>query len=244
MRHNDFSRRAFVVAAATAAAAVVPTATPAATPTMLTPAQVAEVRRLAAKVPFHFDLAGFNAVLSRPFDHRQVVAATTFESAGYALSHMQKSIESYADPVGFAAGPNALHVACVMYAGDSPLIALDDAMYAKYPIGVILEKEMHPENPVYAERAKGMRTNLDGSFYRKLVADHGASFFVCNNALSGLAYDVARAVTPHGTAMTREHVVAIHDEMVDHFLPGTMLVPTGVGALNAIQEQRFTFLPG
>ena len=96
---------------------------------MLTPAQVAEVRRLAAKVPFRFDMAAFNAILNRPFAHRQVVAATTFESAGYALTHIRNSLESYADPAGFAAGPNALHVGCVMYAGDSPLIALDDAMY-------------------------------------------------------------------------------------------------------------------
>jgi hypothetical protein len=243
---SDFSRRAFVVGAATAAAAAVPTPSPAASPApaMLTPAQVAEVRRLSAKVPFHFDLPGFNAVLRRPFDHRQVVAATTYQSGAYALDHMQRSIESYADPLGFAAGTGTFHAACVMYAGDSPLLALDDAMYAKYPIAVVFEREMNPGNPVYAERAKGMRTNYSGPQYRQLVADHGASFFVCNNALSGLAYEIAQAIAPQGTPVARDQVVSIHDEMVEHFLPGTMLVPNGVGALNALQEQRFTFLPG
>ena len=241
---NDFSRRAFVAGTVVAAAAALPTASPAAPQAMLTPAQVAALRKLSAKVPFHFDMAAFNAVLTRPFAHRQVVAATTYESGGYALSHMRNSLESYADPAGFAAGPNALHIACVMYAGNSPLMALDDAMYAKYPIGTIIENELHPGDPVYAERAKGFRTNFEGELYRQLVADHGASFFVCNNALSGLAYDIAKATTPSGTTLTREQVVAIHDEFAAHFLPGTMLVPTGVGALNAIQEQRFTFLPG
>jgi len=211
---------------------------------MLTPEQVAETRRLAAKVPFHFDLAGFNAVLGRPFDHRQVIAATTYQSAATALDHMQRSIDSYADALGFAAAPATFHAACVMYAGDSPLLALDDAMYAKYPVAVIIEREMNPGNPLYAERAKEMRTNLSGSQYRRLVAEHGASFFVCNNAFSGLAYEIARAITPQGTAVKRDHVVSLHDELAAHFLPGTMLAPNGVGALNAVQEAHFTFLPG
>jgi hypothetical protein len=244
MVRPGISRRDFVAAGATAAAAL-PTASPVASDRVLTPEQVADIRRLAAKVPFHFDLGAFNAILRRPFEHRQVFAATgTWEGGSEALSHMQRSLDSYADVQGFNAGDNSLHAACVFFEGDSALIALDDEMYAKYPIFVIAEQRMHPENPVYAQRARSIHTNPEGSQYRQLAMKYGASFFVCNNALSGLAYDVARAVTQPATAVTREFVVQIHDEMVRHFLPGTILVPTGVAAMNAIQEQRFTLLPG
>lgn len=243
---SDFSRRAFVVAAATTVAVVAPASSLAVTPASrtLTSREVAEIRRLSGKVAFHFDRDGFYAILRKPFDHRQVAAATTFQSGTDALDHMQRSIEAYADPLGFTAGGNTFHAACVMYAGDSPLLALDDSMYAKYPVAVIFEEEMNPGNALYASRARSMRTNPSAMKYRQLVADHGASFFVCNNALSGLAYEVAKAIAPKTAAVTREQVVAIHDEMVEHFLPGTMLVPNGVGALNALQEERFTFLPG
>jgi hypothetical protein len=66
---------------------------------------------------------------------------------------------------------------------------------------------------------------------------------VCNNALSGIAAKIAQQVAPAGTKATRDQVVAIHDEMVQHFLPGATLVPAGVAALNAAQEARFTLLP-
>jgi hypothetical protein len=50
------------------------------------------------------------------------------------------------------------------------------------------------------------------------------------------------AATPAGTAATRAQVVAIHDDLAAHFLPGAFLVPAGVAAINAAQEARFTLL--
>jgi hypothetical protein len=61
--------------------------------------------------------------------------------------------------------------------------------------------------------------------------------------LSGIAAYVAGAIAPAGTPATRTSVIAIHDDMAAHFLPGSWLVPAGVAALNAAQEARFTLLP-
>ncbi len=243
MNRMGLSRRTFV-AAGGAAAALASSSAAAAAPA-LTPEQVAEIHRLASGVPFRFDVGAFRTVVRRSSAHRQVFAATgTWQGGVDALTHMRRSLESYADPLGFNAGSGSLHVACVMFEGDSGLVALDDAMYAKYPIFVIAERRMHPETTQYAEYAKTVHDNPSSSDYRLLAQAYGASFFVCNNALSGLAYDVARETTPGDTAVTRDRVVSIHGEMVRHFLPNTMLVPTGVAAMNAIQEERFTLLPG
>lgn len=135
-----------------------------------------------------------------------------------------------------------MHVAAVYYGGYSYAISLDDAMYATYPIALLVDREPHPIDKTYEAAAKSRKQNFDADRYRALVADHGVAFFICNNALSGFAYDIASAVA-EGKPVTRDQVVAIHDDLVRHFLPGTMLVPAGVAALNAVQEARFTFLP-
>ncbi len=246
----DLSRRRFVVAGTTLAAAgsaapagATADAGPPQPPKVLSPAELAEQRRVSAPVPFRFDVAAFHERLRRPVAHRQVVSATSYQSGSNALGMMQRSIASYEDPLGFAAGPDALHAACVMYAGISPLLALDDAMYAKYPLFVLADKDMHPDVTTWRDRAKSVHANEAAPQYRELVEQHGASFFLCNHAFSGIAWRIAQLVAPAGKPVTREQVVAIHDELAAHLLPGTMLVPTGVAALNAVQEERFTFLP-
>jgi hypothetical protein len=151
---------------------------------------------------------------------------------------MRNSIEAYLSPSGFNAGPDGFHAAAVFYHGASVFLPLDDAMFAKYPLGQLIAEQSgaKPGDPPAGA------TNPAGEGARALVAHHGASYFVCNNALSGQAGEIAKRIAAPGTAVTRAQVVAIHDDLVAHFLPGTVLVPAGVAALNAAQEARFTFL--
>ncbi len=237
----DVSRRSFVIGAATAAAAAAPAAAcaadvPAASPVPPPPPAAG----LNDAVPFRFDRAAFAAVLQRRYDHRQVVAAKSFAEARDGLALMRNSIEAYIDPMYFAGGPNALHASAVFYHGNSPLLALDDTMFAKYPLAAAIISFAGTAKPGIE---KGALANPALQPYTELVAKHGASFFVCNNALSGLAAYIAQQTAPAGSTATRDRVIAIHDEMVQHFLPGTVLVPAGVAALNAAQEARFTLLP-
>jgi intracellular sulfur oxidation DsrE/DsrF family protein len=115
-------------------------------------------------------------------------------------------------------------------------------MYAKYPLGRMDDVEMRPNDLSVRSVWEAMKHNPMATTV-KSVTDQGASFFVCNNALSGLAYELVTQMAPTGTAPTREQVVAVHADLIRHFLPGTMLVPAGVAALVAAQEARFTFLP-
>ena len=238
MHSLGLSRRNFVASTVSAAAAL-SAGDPAAarSPSVQTP-----LRSVSGAVPFKFDRAAFQAIVDRPYPHRQLVAPSSFKAATEAMSHFRNSLAAYADPNGFAAGPNSLHCAAVLYGGYSYNMVLDDAMYAKYPIGLLNDEEMRPSDTSARGYWTALRRNPMADFLHPLL-DQGVSFFVCNNALSGLAVEIARRTAPKGVDVTREQVVAVHDELAEHFLPGTMLVPAGVAAVNAAQEARFTFLP-
>jgi len=235
MRSFELSRRTFV--AGTVAAVGVSDHVSA-----QSPPPAAESPPVSGAVPFPFDRAAFRALIERPFPHRQVAAPASFQDSTVAMSHFKNALAAYADPNGFAAGPKSLHCAAVLYAGYSYTTVLDDAMYAKYPIGLLDDEEMRPNDLSARAYWTALRRNPMAEFVQPLVAQ-GVSFFVCNNALSNFAVALARRTAPKGVAVTRQQVVAIHDELANHFLPGTMLVPAGVAALVAVQEAGFTFLP-
>jgi intracellular sulfur oxidation DsrE/DsrF family protein len=234
----DLSRRTFV-AGTVASATTVGVSDPV---SAQSPAPVAESPSVSGAVPFSFDRAAFRSIVERPFPHRQVAAPASFAATTVAMSHFKNALAAYADPNGFAAGPKSLHCAAVLYAGYSYTAVLDDAMYAKYPIGLLDDEGMRPNDLSARAYWTGLRRNPTAEFVSPLVSQ-GLSFFVCNNALSNFAVTLARRTAPNGVAVTRQQVVAIHDDLTNHFLAGTMLVPAGVAALIAVQEAGFTFLP-
>jgi len=84
-------------------------------------------------------------------------------------------------------------------------------------------------NPCLREQGGANDTSI-----RALVADAGARFFVCNNA----AHGVANAI---GSSLGKSPD-AVYNDFAQHLVPNAMLVPAGVWAVHAIQEQRFTLL--
>jgi len=228
-------RRAFVaataigvgsaIAAGRAASSPAPAATPASAPA-------------GGAVPFHFDRMAFQAILAKPYPHRQMITAITYGQAESVPHYLANSLRAYADPNGFAAGPSGLHCAAVLY-GPAIAMVLDDAAWVKYPIGTLTFKDR--TKPIAANSPDIPRKNplLDDA--TELVAQHDVAFFVCNNAFSGIAASIAKIVD--GGEPSRERVVAIHDDLATHLIPGSMLVPAGVAAINAVQEAHFTYLP-
>lgn len=193
-------------------------------------------------VPFRFDHAAFQAVLDRPFPHRQLAVPSSYADATAAMGEFQRAIAAYSDPNGFAAGPYSLHCAAVLYRGFSIFMVLDDAMFAKYPIGLMSDEEMRPNDTRYRAVWTAMRYNPGSKYLRSLI-DQGVSFFVCNNHLSYLAGVIAQRTRNSSDAVAPNLVREIHDELAAHFLPSTMLVPAGVAAIIAAQEAHFTYLP-
>ncbi|MGH7727265.1 MAG: hypothetical protein ACREM2_00520 [Vulcanimicrobiaceae bacterium] len=243
MNPFDLSRRGFLTSSVASATLIGMTdPVPAQPPSPPSAADGANLADILAPVPFHFDRAAFFAIVERPFPHRQLGVGKSFAGATTLMAGFRNSLAAYADPDGFAAGPASLHCAAVLYAGYSYNMVLDDAMYAKYPLGLMDDEEMRPNDLRYRAFWKALRRNPMENFLRPLI-DQGTSFFVCNNALSRFAAALAHRTAPNGVAPTRKEVVAIHDELVDHFIPETRLVPSGVAAVNAVQEAHFTFGP-
>jgi len=190
-----------------------------------------------AAVPFHFDRDAFAAILGKPYPHRQLITATSYAEGSNVPHYLANSLRAYADPNGFAAGPNGLHCVAVLY-GTSIAMVLDDAAWQKYPIGIATSTDKTKMLTAASPDLPRKNPLLDE--VNELVATHGVSFFVCNNAFSGLSAAIAKAAD--GVDPTRERVIAVHDDLLAHFVPGAALVPAGVAAINAVQEAHFTFL--
>ena len=130
---------------------------------------------------------------------------------------MYNSLNAY--ETGFGEGPGTLHAAAVFYRSGVAL-GLDDAAWHTYGLSSMLNGAgdhvaSADGNPFLHAPPGWSITDLQR---------RNASFFVCQNALG----DLARRC---GTSP---------DTLAGHLLPGMMLVPAGVAAVNALQEERFT----
>ncbi|MGH7728663.1 MAG: hypothetical protein ACREM2_07730 [Vulcanimicrobiaceae bacterium] len=190
-------------------------------------ARASPVAAASTVPPLAFDRAAFEAILSRPYRHKQVFATTSLHE-GLVLHYMRNSLTAYA--VGFGEGPGTMHVAAVTY-GPALALALDDGAWADLSLARYLETFGEKFGP---ELVPGKNPFADQ--VAALVAD-GASFFVCNNALHGVANSLA--LLPFAGGRDTE---AVYARMARATLPGATIVPAGVAALNAAQEAHFTFV--
>jgi len=165
-----------------------------------------------------FDLPAFEARMRLPFRHRQAFASALVAD-GAVLGFMSNSLNAYEN--GFGEGPGTLHAAAVFY-HNGVALALDDQAWRTFAIADVLRRSGDRVTASAADGNPFVRAPR-GWALDDLQRRH-ASFFVCHNALG----DLARRA---GTSL---------DVLRDRLLPGMMLVPAGVAAINALQEERFT----
>jgi intracellular sulfur oxidation DsrE/DsrF family protein len=158
--------------------------------------------------------------------------------------HMQNSFN--AGEFSFGWGKGNVAVGAVLY-GPSIILALNDAMWAKYPFGAAFgmkDASGKPETAnVYYKAQTSMSFDGDpgagGNVYQDWSAEaclkRGAVFMVCNNALNAFAGMMAMqmGVDPKATVA----------EWRANIVPGFMVVPAGVGALQAAMETGWKMLP-
>jgi intracellular sulfur oxidation DsrE/DsrF family protein len=182
-----------------------------------------------------FDRARFEARLARDAKHRQCFGVTKLEG-GTALANMYNSI--YAYEVTLNEGSGALHAAAVLYHGTSIVMAFDHATWNGliWPSKLLTQSDLgkdawrakHRDNPFYGSAAR------DESTVQALSKRHGASFFVCNNAVTGMASEIAGALKLQDDA--------VYARLLGGIVPEAMVVPAGVMAINACQEAKFTYI--
>ena len=186
-----------------------------------------------------FDLEAFDALLDGAQAHKHLFASVQIEG-GEVFSAMRNTLNAYRD-IGVD-WSDVLPVA-VLYHGFSILLAFDDFVWNRYIIplaGKLKHKDGGEQiasvrehggsgNPCLREQGGDWDISI-----RSLVADAGARFFVCNNAALGVAHVTANTL---GKSFD-----AVYSDFTHHLVPNAMLVPAGVWAVHAIQEQRFTLL--
>jgi intracellular sulfur oxidation DsrE/DsrF family protein len=173
-----------------------------------------------------FDFAAVDERLARPSRHKQVFAVARVAD-GTVVAMMKHSIDAYEITMG--EGRGALHAAAVFYSR-GVLLGLGDAMWRTYRLG---EASLRRGDSI------GTAQTRHNPFSQALaeLQKRGATLLVCDNALVDWA---TYLVSVGGFAeKTPEDV---HAEFRRNLLPGALLVPAGVAALNAAQEARFTYV--
>jgi len=195
-----------------------------------------------------YDRRALDIILHRPARHRQVVAVEHVKN-GSTLRKIVNSLNGYA--FGYGEGPGTMHVVVVLY-DTGVLLGLGDrswrennlydiALAASDPIRGVMRV---PGNP-FLHAPSGLSTHDDPDnprgFYQDTSIDtlraRGVDVLVCDNALRAT---VRRIATSHGAANVDDVAKRLHTDLI----PGALLVPAGVTALDAAQEAHFTFLPG
>jgi intracellular sulfur oxidation DsrE/DsrF family protein len=192
----------------------------------VTSAAVASTAPASAAPRGPYDFAGVDARLHRAARHRQVFAAASV-SGGVAIALMNHGIDAYERTMG--EGPGSLHAAAVFYAR-GVILGVDDAMWHAYRLadaamrrGDSLGAHSGPHNPFASDLAA--------------LTARGATLLVCDRALADWS---TYLVSMGGFSSTSPEDV--HAQFRAHLLPGALLVPAGVAALNAAQEARFTYV--
>lgn len=186
----------------------------------------------AAAAPVSYD--AFLAIANKPARHRELFAAT--RPSGYVFTYMRNALNGY--ELGWNEPAGSLHAVAV-FNGLGVLQGLSDDAWRRYRLGDAL---VHAGgtlpagapagvNPWYRAPA-GVPRNEDTSI--QTLQARGCDFMVCNTALR----TAAMAVVAAGFA---RDAAAVHADLGAALVPGALLVPSGVSAIGALQEQRFTF---
>jgi len=186
----------------------------------------------------------FLATARAPFKHKQLFTSPRAND-GAIFAYMRNSLNGY--QFGWGEGPGTLHAAAVLN-GIGVAQGANDAMWARYRLAEVLARGGDPVKTRGADRgnpwlhpAPYPRNDIDPSAPYNQDASietllrRGATFYVCNNALRGLAMKVVAA----GFAGSSD-ADALHAEMRRNLVPGSLLVPAGVTTIDALQQEHFT----
>ena len=187
---------------------------------------------------FTFDSDRFNAILAKPALHRQCFGVKEL-AQGSALEGMNNTIRAYQDYLDEE--PASVHVAAVFYHGPSIFMALNDTAWDDLVRPFITSSPSHAAPDPFA----GARIGKGNPFLRTASNDprdvsieqlvgKGASFFVCHNALAGYSYVLAQTA--------KSAYEKVHAQLLQSIVPGALVVPAGVMAINGCQEARFTYI--
>lgn len=201
---------------------------------LLTTSLLATPEEVAAQTGgAQFDYARFKRSIARAAKHKHLFAAGSIRG-GEIVTSMYNTYYVY-ERVLRTPDSDVL-MAGVFYHGLAVAMALNDNAWNQFvsPALSSLPGEFRNDahtlppvsgNPLLRGGANGSLTGL---------VNRGSVFFVCGNALMGVAGAIAQALgrAPAG----------VYAQISRSLIKGAQVVPTGVWAIHALQEARFTYL--
>lgn len=186
---------------------------------------------------FDFDRSGFEQILAKPAKHKQCFGAMKLAGGG-VLEAMNNSIDAY--DVFLKEGAGAMQAVAVLYHGSSISLAMSDSVWNELLIPALphapgsVKKDMGSVKPGAGNPyLRSARKDPNDVSVESLTAK-GSTFFVCHNAIAGFSELVAQAL--------KMPLASAHRRIMAGIVPGALVVPAGVMAVNACQEARFTYI--
>lgn len=185
----------------------------------------------AAKPPaltFAFERTRFEELLAKPAKHKQCFGATKIDG-GNVMDGMANTMNAYEQYLGEA--PGSVQTVAVLYHGASIAMAMSSSVWNDIVFATL---KIAPEK--LRKEFGGATPGKGNPYLRDLAAvvARGASFFVCHNAIAGFAGMAAGAL--------KEPAEKVHAAIMAGIVPGALVVPAGVMAINACQEAKFTYI--
>ncbi|HEY2824689.1 MAG TPA: hypothetical protein VGI83_04020, partial [Gemmatimonadales bacterium] len=156
---------------------------------------------------------------------------------GVGLLHVRNYLATYKD--AYRAAPADVNAVVTLYGKTTPL-GFPDAMWAKYKFGAALEiKDPKTGQPTernfffHPEDGDNFAFGFNDSSIENLQKQ-GVVFILCNNALN---FFISRLSA--GGLGTKE---AIRADLLANMLPGVVLVPAMVIAINRAQEHGLSYM--
>ncbi|HKU66835.1 MAG TPA: hypothetical protein VJP85_03570 [Candidatus Baltobacteraceae bacterium] len=189
---------------------------------------IADAASPAPSASFTFDRARFDAILAKPAKHKQCFGAVAIDG-GDVMSGMANTMNAYERYLGEA--PGSVQTVAVLYHGAAIALAMTSGVWND----LLLPSLKNAPAKVRAEfsDAKPGKGNPYLSDVAQMVK-RGSSFFVCHNAIEGFSEIAAGALE-----MPKEKA---HAAIMAGIVPGALVVPAGVMAINACQEAKFTYV--
>jgi hypothetical protein len=184
-------------------------------------------------------LAAFDDAIRTNAPHKHLFAATMF-AEGDVISAMRNTLNAYQE-IGTPIGE--VFPVAVLYHGPVVAIAMDDSMWNKYVVAAA--KKLPPKSEARADFDSIYDARNDGNpclhqhaphdrSIESLVGDVNARFLVCDNALRGYSGQLATVL--------EQPPNEIYADVTGHLVKNATIVPAGVWAIHALQEQHFTLL--
>lgn len=186
----------------------------------------------AAPIP-QFDDAHFQRILAHPARHKHMFAAGSI-NGGAIVTAMFNTYYVYEKVLRTRASD--VFMAGVLYHGLAVALALNDRAWND-----VMSPALSSFPPAFRSDVESLRPTSGNPMLRggsnaaiSGLVSRGAVFFVCRNALTGVAGVAGNAI---GRA-----AADVYTELSRNLIPGATIVPTGVWAIHALQEAHFTYL--